>query len=54
MALSFTLTTLPRDLTKSVEGVQLALQLGRPEVLIGSPESSWLEAKRSFRSLQAL
>jgi hypothetical protein len=45
MALCFTLRTSPEDLTKSVEGVQLALQLGRPDVLIGALESSWLEVK---------
>jgi hypothetical protein len=34
--LCFALTTFPRDLVKSSEGVQLALRLGRPEVLIGA------------------
>jgi hypothetical protein len=43
--LCFALTTFPRDLVKSSEGVQLALRLRRPEVLIGAPESSWLEVK---------
>jgi hypothetical protein len=43
--LYFTLTTMPEDLAKSSEGVQLALQLGRPDSLIGAPESSWLEVK---------
>lgn len=43
--LCFALTSSPRDLVKSSEGVQLALRLGRPEVLIGAPESSWLEVK---------
>jgi hypothetical protein len=43
--LSFTLTTYPSDLAKSSEGVQLALRLGRPDVLIGAPESAWLEVK---------
>jgi hypothetical protein len=43
--LCFALTSFPRDLAKSSEGVQLALRLGRPEVLIGAPESSWLEVK---------
>jgi hypothetical protein len=44
-SLCFTLTTLPEDLAKSSEGVQLALRLGRPDTLIGIPESSWLDAK---------
>jgi hypothetical protein len=43
--LHFMLTTLPEDLAKSTKGVQLALRLGRPDALIGTPESSWLEAK---------
>jgi hypothetical protein len=43
--LYFTLTTMPEDLAKSSEGVQLALQLGRPDSLIGAPESSWLEVE---------
>jgi hypothetical protein len=43
--LCFALTTLPDDLAKSREGVQLALRLGRPEALIGAPESSWLDVK---------
>jgi hypothetical protein len=44
-SLAFMLTTLPEDLANSGEGVQLALRLGRPHVLIGAPESSWLEVK---------
>jgi hypothetical protein len=43
--LCFTLTSFPSDLVKSSEGVQLALRLRRPDVLIGAPETSWLEAK---------
>jgi hypothetical protein len=43
--LCFMLTTSRQDLVKSAEGVQLALRLGRPDVLLGTPESSWLEAK---------
>ncbi len=43
--LCFTLTTLEEDLAKSSEGVQLALRLGRPDALIGAPESSWLDVK---------
>jgi hypothetical protein len=43
--LQFALTTAPEDLVKSSEGVQLALRLGRPDALIGTPESSWLDAK---------
>jgi hypothetical protein len=43
--LCFMLTTSPEDLVKSAEGVQRALRLGRPDVLIGTSESSWLEAK---------
>jgi hypothetical protein len=43
--LCFALTSFPRDLVKSSEGVQLALRLGHPDVLIGTPESSWLEVK---------
>jgi len=44
-SLVLTLTTLPEDLADSREGVQLALRLGRPDVLIGAPESSWLDVK---------
>jgi hypothetical protein len=43
--LCFSLTTSPSDLMKSPKGVQLALRLGRPDTLIGSPESYWLEVK---------
>ena len=43
--LCFALATFPEDLVKSSEGVQLALRLGHPDVLIGAPESSWLEVK---------
>jgi hypothetical protein len=43
--LCFLLTTSPEDLLRSAKGVQLALRLGRPDVLIGTPESSWLDVK---------
>jgi hypothetical protein len=43
--LCFTLTTLPQDLVKSMKGVQLALRLGHPDALIGTPECYWLDAK---------
>jgi hypothetical protein len=44
-ALCFALTTFPKDLAASVDTVQLALRLGRPETLLGTAESSWLEVK---------
>jgi hypothetical protein len=44
-ALCFALRTFSGDFAKSAEGVQLALRLGRPDVLIGTPESSWLDVK---------
>ena len=43
--LCFFLTTWPEDLVKSSDGVQLALRLGRPDALIGTPECSWLDVK---------
>jgi hypothetical protein len=52
--LCFALTSFPSDLVKSREGVQLALQLRRPDVLIGAPENSWLEAKsHDYRRLSS-
>jgi hypothetical protein len=44
-SLHFALLISEENLFKSVEGVQLALKLGRPEILIGTIESSWLEVK---------
>ena len=43
--LSFALTTFPRDLAQSSEGTKLALRLGHPDLLIGTPENSWLDVK---------
>jgi hypothetical protein len=44
-SLFFALRISEGNLIKSIEGVQLALRLGRPELLVGAIESSWLEAK---------